>query len=69
MVAVPAATPPTVPAATVAIAVLPLVHTPPATPSLRLVVNPVQTLAVPLMAAGEAFTVTTVVTEHPAPRE
>jgi hypothetical protein len=65
MVADPAATPVTTPEAlTVAIAVLLEDQVPPAEASLRVVVEPTQTLVVPVMAAtvGRALTVTPVVT-------
>jgi hypothetical protein len=70
MVADPAATPVTMPEAlTVAMAVLLEDQVPPAVTSLKVVVDPTQTLVVPVMAAttGSAFTVTPVVTAvvHP----
>ena len=66
MVAVPAATPVTTPAATVAMPLALVVHVPPDTLSVKVVVEPAQTDAVPVIAAGVngiAFTVTTWVTE------
>ena len=70
MTAVPAAIPVTTPVDTPTVAfVLPLVHVPPVTGSLRLVVAPMQTVAVPVIGEGNAFTVTTFVTAHPAPIE
>jgi hypothetical protein len=66
--AVPPATPPTEPPAPiVATAVLPLLHVPLA--SLNEVVAPAHTEAIPLMAEGNGFTVTTVVVLHAAPAE
>ena len=64
---VPASTPVTTPllGSIVATVIVPLVHTPPDTPSLNWVVNPVHTVAVPVIADGEVFTVTTVVVVHP----
>ena len=65
MVAVPAATPVTTPAATVAMPLALVVHVPPDTLSDKVVVEPAQTEAVPVIAAGVkgiAFTVTTWVT-------
>ena len=64
MVADPAATPETTPEAlTVATAVLLEDQVPPLVASLRVVVEPTQTLVVPVMAAtvGSALTVTVVV--------
>jgi hypothetical protein len=70
MMLVPAETPDTTPVdETVATDVEPLVHAPPDVASVRLVVLPAQTLAVPVMAAGDALTVTTVVTWQPVVRE
>ena len=65
MVAVPAATPVTTPAATVAFVASEVLHVPPDTLSDKVVVEPAQTDAVPVIAAGVngiAFTVTTWVT-------
>ena len=61
MVDVPDDTPVTIPveAPTVATPVLPLVHVPPLVPSLSVVVKPAQTIAVPVMDDGNAYTVTT----------
>ncbi len=59
MLLVPAATPVTTPPVfTVAIAVALLIHVPPDTVLVRVVVDPVHTVAVPPIAAGVAFTVT-----------
>jgi hypothetical protein len=63
MVVVPAATPVTTPEAlTVATAVLEEDHVPPAVTSARVVVDPAQTVVVPVIAAttGSALTVTVV---------
>ncbi len=66
---VPAATPETtpVPEPTVATDDVPVVHVPPPA-SVSAVVELTQTVAVPLMAAGNGLTVTTVVIRHPVPR-
>lgn len=62
--AVPASTPVTIPELlpTVAMPVLPLVHVPPDGEELNVVVAPTHTVAVPVIADGVAFTVTTAVT-------
>ena len=52
---------------TVAIPVLPLAHVPPPA-SLKVVVNPTQTVAVPEMEDGNGYTVTTIVAIHPVGR-
>jgi hypothetical protein len=67
MVAVPALTPLTtpVPAPTVAIDALLLVHVPPVAVLVNVVVAPAHTLLPPLIAAGAAFTVIVLVAEHP----
>jgi hypothetical protein len=52
---------------TVATAVLLLVHVPPATASLSAVVEATHTNNVPVIVAGEVFTVTVVVAIHPVP--
>ena len=67
IIVVPAVRPVTTPVETpiVATPVLPLVHVPPLVASVRVVVAPTQALSVPPMAAGLAFTVTTVVTRQP----
>ena len=54
---------------TVATDVLPLLHVPPAVRSVRLVVIPIHTNAVPGIADGSAPTVNEVVTLQPAPSE
>ncbi len=46
---------------TVAVAVVPLVQVPPVVISLSVVVAPVHTVSVPLIAAGVLFTVTNAV--------
>src|ERR1035437_9634616 len=59
IVDVPAATPVTTPAPeTVTFVVLLLLHTPPAVASLKVVVEPLQTLVAPAIAAGKGFIVT-----------
>jgi hypothetical protein len=69
MVSVPAAAPVTVPAVpTVAREVLLLLHAPPAVLSLRAVVAPAHTPAVPVMGSGEGFMVAVVVMVHPVAR-
>ena len=62
MVDVPDDTAVTIPVEELMIAtpVLPLVHVPPPA-SLKVVVKPAQTVAVPVMADGNGFTVTTIV--------
>ena len=63
----PVATPVTIPddVPTVAIPVLLLLHVPPLVASLRVVVKPMQTVAVPLTDAGNGLTVTTTVATQP----
>jgi hypothetical protein len=68
IVADPAPTPDTTPPDTVALAVV-LVHVPPALPSVRVVVEPVHTVAAPLIAAGTACTVTTASDLQPVDNE
>jgi hypothetical protein len=65
--AVPALTPDTTPVddPTVATPVLPLTHVPPAGEELSVVVEPVQTEAAPVIAAGCVFTVTVAVEKQP----
>ncbi len=67
MLTTPAATPVTtpVPEPTVAIDVLPLLHVPPPVASERVVVLPTQTVGVPVIADGNAETVTTSVAKQP----
>src|ERR1035437_9147041 len=66
IVDVPAATPVTTPVPeTVAFAVLLLLHTPPAVASLKVVVEPLQTLVAPAIAAGEGVIVTTTLPSVP----
>ena len=71
MVAVPAETPVTAPEEepTVAIPVEPEDHVPPEVASLSVVFAPTQTVAVPDIADGGAFTVTAIVAEQPEPTE
>ena len=66
--AVPAATPDTTPVVefTVAVPVAPLVHIPPVGEQLNVVVDPVQTVRVPVIAPGAAVTVILFVTKQPA---
>ena len=66
MVAVPAATPVTMPdVPIVATPVLLLAHVPPLVVEDRVVVDPAHTEVVPVIAAGSAFTVTIAVLLHP----
>ncbi len=67
MVALPPATPVTipVPVPTEAIALLLLLQLPKPEASARFVVRPVHTVPVPVMATGDGFTVTTVVVRQP----
>jgi len=60
---VPDATPVTTPAPVpmVAIVVVPLAQVPPVVPSVNVTVEPAHTGALPPIAPGEAFTVTTLV--------
>ena len=53
----------------VAIAVLLLLHVPPTVASARVVVKPGQTVVVPVIAAGNAFTVIVAVALHPVVSE
>jgi len=69
IVSTPAATPPTVPADTVAIPAFAVVHTPPAVASTSVVAAPTHTLINPVIAAGDAFIVIILVTVHPVPSE
>jgi hypothetical protein len=66
---VPADTPTTLPLVdpTVATEVLLLVHVPPEVRSVSVLEDPTQTLVVPAMAAGSAFTVTGAVTKPVQP--
>ena len=52
----------------VAIPVLPLVHVPPLVASLKVVVKPAQTAAVPVIDDGNGLTVTTTVAIQPVAR-
>ena len=67
MLAVPVEIPATTPVAvpTVAIAELDVLHEPPPVAEERVVLEPTQVLAVPLIAAGSAFTVTVAVRRQP----
>ena len=67
IVVVPVTIPPTIPVfePTDAIAILLLAQMPPAEGSVRLVFDPVQTLATPVIADGVRLTVTTVVVTQP----
>ena len=66
IVAVPALTPVTIPVLPTVAAALLLLHVPPPGLHVRVVVAPSQTVAVPLMLAGDERTVTTAVCEQPA---
>ena len=66
MVAVPADSPVTTPAKTVAIRSSELLHVPPAVVLLRVIVDPSQTSDRPVSAAGEGLTVTVIVNGEPA---
>ena len=70
-VVVPAITPETIPEVlpTVAIAALPVVQVPPLTSSLIIAVPPRQTVSVPFIVGGAAFTFTTTVVLQPEPTE
>jgi hypothetical protein len=65
----PVATPPPAPGPGVIVAtpVVALLQVPPGVASLNVVVEPTQTIVVPVIAAGSGFTVTVVVMEHPVP--
>ena len=65
MVAVPAATPVTVPPLTLATPALLVLHVPPLVASLNEVVRPAHTDMVPVIAAGTGFTSTMVVAIQP----
>lgn len=67
MVAVPADTPVTAPVVdpTVATPGLPLVQVPPEVPSVKVVEEPTQTLAVPPIVAGSGLMVTALIAKHP----
>ena len=66
MLDVPADTPETIPVVPiVATPVLALVHVPPPVASASVVVAPVQTVRVPVMAAGVVLTVTILVAKQP----
>jgi hypothetical protein len=63
----PAETPVTIPVAepTEAIPATPLLHVPPATALLRVVVTPMHVTMIPPIVAGSGFTVTTVDVRQP----
>jgi len=68
--AVPVAIPVTIPVAGPTDAfVLPVLHVPPVTGSLSVVVAPIQTVAVPVIGEGNGFAVNTLVTAQPVPME
>lgn len=68
MVAVPALLPPIKPGLNIVAMPAGLtVHTPPGVALARVVVNPTHRPRLPVIAAGPAFTVTTVVTKQPLP--
>jgi hypothetical protein len=64
---VPAVTPVIIPVVDPAVAtvVLLLLHRPPPTPSVSVVVRPVHIDVIPVIGVGEELTVTVVVVEHP----
>ena len=63
----PAVTPITLPVPEpIVIALPPVLHTPPFTPSASAVVAPMHTLPAPVIAVGVAFTVTVFVAAQPA---
>ena len=67
---VPAEIPVTTPVPdTVEIAILLLIHVTPGVASVSVNIAPAHTLPLPLIAAGELFTVTVAVTVHPLPNE
>ena len=55
-------------ASIIAILVLLLVHAPPPEASLKVVVNPAHTVAIPVIEDGNVFTVTTTVAIQPVAR-
>jgi hypothetical protein len=67
MITVPEDIPVTIPLLppTVASSGLPLLHIPPGMMSLSVIVCPTHTFVGPVIAAGDAITVATIVTEHP----
>ena len=66
---VPCATPVTTPDEfIVATAVLELLHVPPGVVLAKVVVDPTQTLVVPVMLFGKPLTVTVTALKHPVPR-
>lgn len=67
MVAVPGLTPVTMPveAPTEATSGLLLLHVPPEVGSVRVVVRPTHNIDVPLIGAGNGFTVMTAMAKHP----
>ena len=69
MTVVPVAMPVTIPVeeATIATLVLPLLHTPPPTELLNVVVLPAHTVVVPVIADGTELTVSATVLRHPPP--
>ena len=65
---VPAATPDTVPSVpTVALVTVPLIQVPPVVASVRFVIIPAHTVAVPVIVPAPGFTVTTLVAKQPLP--
>ena len=70
-VTTPAVTPVRTPVPWVIVAKLVLLqlHVPPPTPSLKVIVEPVQTLVTPEIADGTALTITDAVETQPAPSE
>jgi hypothetical protein len=67
IVAVPVDTPLTIPVVspTVAIAVLPLLQVPPPVPSASVVVAPVHTVVMPVIPAGDGYTVIAIAIVQP----
>lgn len=70
MIAVPADTPVTIPVdePMVAMAVLPLLQSPPPAPSLSVVVVPTHVCNIPVIVVGPEFTVTVVIAVQPVGR-
>jgi hypothetical protein len=69
MLVVPAVTPQTVPAETVATDGLLLLHAPPEVELDNVIQTPIQVVDGPVSAAGDVVTVATVDTLHPEPNE
>src|SRR3569833_1461543 len=69
MIAEPPLTPVTTPPLTVAIRLLELLQLPPVVVSLSVVVEPTHNTGVPVITAGDVFTVTVAVLVQPVPSE